>query len=56
MTNKPILCRYTMPKDYKTIEQWEMFIDARKEDIEELEYVIKKDKEYKKELKKEPRN
>ncbi len=38
--NKPILCRYTMPMEYKTKEQWEMFISAREADIEELKVVI----------------
>ena len=50
MKNKPILCRYTMPKDYKTKEQWEMFIESRKSDIEELEEVIKIARELKKQL------
>ena len=39
--NKPILCRNTMSKDYKTREQWQMFIESRHTDIGELEEVIK---------------
>jgi len=39
--NKPILCRNTMPRGYKTKEQWGMFIQARYADIKELEEVIK---------------
>jgi len=39
--NRPILCRYTMPRSYRTSQQWEMFIEARMDDIEELQEVIK---------------
>ena len=39
--NKPILCRLTMPLDYRTKEQWDMFVKAREIDITELEEVIK---------------
>ena len=50
MTNRPILCRDTMPRTYKTKEQWDMFIEAREADIKELQEVIKIAKSYRAEF------